>query len=590
MADRFITMLCHTACFMRTGAAACAVGLLVFFGDCLSSRAAVADWLVEEENSKREPLSLSEQAEIIAEAHALYLQAIFEEDEEGPDKALANKRRVLFLDPGITPLAMDVAQHHLRRGETAEAISVLKDTLKVRPRDSSLALALSGIYLRHLNKYPLAEKYALEALKSKPDNSTSYELLWEIYRAAGQNSQIEPLFQRAAKRDSKDPVFWLDLADIRLRDLARSSRQPSDETMRKVVDLVERAIALAEENPEALARGADYLSMCGHLERSNELYQTVLKQRPGIDDIRRKLAAGLVQAGDLDPAVELLQQIVSDNPLSLPAYEQLARIHLERNEFPQALASMKQALLLAPIDPRRHEEVIRLGMMARDWNTALATATEAERRFPYLPGFTLLRAIALSQLGQHASALMAFERTWIAAANSNPELLDSKFFMSYGSAAERAGHYVKAAELLKKSIDLHPEDSAEACNYLGYMWADRGENLIEAEQLIKRALEQDPENGAYIDSLGWVYFKQARYEEALAELLRAERLISKPDPVVLEHIGDAYEKLGKTVQAVQYWRKAMELDPQNTAIAAKLDLNDARIAKQPDSLPPQKND
>jgi tetratricopeptide (TPR) repeat protein len=162
MADRFITMLCHTACFMRTGAAACAVGLLVFFGDCLSSRAAVADWLVGEENSKREPLSLSEQAEIIAEAHALYLQAIFEEDEEGPDKALANKRRVLFLDPGITPLAMDLAQHHLRRGETAEAISVLKDTLKVRPRDSSLALALSGIYLRHLKKYPLAEKYITE--------------------------------------------------------------------------------------------------------------------------------------------------------------------------------------------------------------------------------------------------------------------------------------------------------------------------------------------------------------------------------------------------------------------------------------------
>ena len=78
--------------------------------------------------------------------------------------------------------------------------------------------------------------------------------------------------------------------------------------------------------------------------------------------------------------------------------------------------------------------------------------------------------------------------------------------MSYGTAAERAGHYAKAAELLQKSIALAPNASAEACNYLGYMWADRNERLDEAESLIRRALEFEPSNAAYIDSLGWVFF------------------------------------------------------------------------------------
>jgi tetratricopeptide (TPR) repeat protein len=171
----------------------------------------------------------------------------------------------------------------------------------------------------------------------------------------------------------------------------------------------------------------------------------------------------------------------------------------------------------------------------------------------------------------------------VTAANSNPDLLDSDFFLSYGGAAERAGHFVKAAELLKKSIALDPARSAQACNYLAYMWADRGENLAEAEQLIRRALELDPSNGAYLDTLGWVYFRQGRYEESLAELLRASELMQEPDPVILDHIGDVYGKLGKTADAVLYWNKAIQLDPKNQSITEKLDSHAAPVARQPES-------
>jgi tetratricopeptide (TPR) repeat protein len=113
------------------------------------------------------------------------------------------------------------------------------------------------------------------------------------------------------------------------------------------------------------------------------------------------------------------------------------------------------------------------------------------------------------------------------------------------------------------------------------MWAERGENLAEAEQLILRALEQDPGNGAYADSLGWVYFQQGRHEEALAELQRAASLLESPDPVVLDHLGDAHEKLGQTAEALRHWQKALQLDPENSSLAAKIDLHSAPVASQP---------
>jgi tetratricopeptide (TPR) repeat protein len=536
-----------------------------------------------EEFAYPETFELKSSAEKTAEAHARFLQAIFLEEEFGPDAALESKRRVLFLDPGFTELAVDVAQHHLHRSETPEAISVLKDAKKAAPIDPAPSLALAGVYLRHLQKPLLAEKHALDAVQLDPENKAGYELLWEIYRAAGQTHKIEPLFQRAERRQSEKLDFLMAIADLRLREIARSRHSPSAATEAKISELLERIENLGVSKPEILARTGDFHALCGRLQRAVDLYEKSIALQPTPDGVREKLALALVQLGQNDRAAEILTQIVAENPVNLPAYDQLAKIHLLRGEFERAAAAMRQALLLAPIDPRRHEEIIRTSLRAGDHAGALQAATEAEAKFPYLTGFTVLRAITLSQTDTHAAAMMAFERALVTAANSNPDLLDSDFFLSYGGAAERAGHFVKAAELLKKSIALDPARSAQACNYLGYMWADRGENLAEAEQLIRQALELDPTNGAYRDSLGWVFFRQGRYHESLAELLRASELMQEPDPVVLDHIGDVYGKLGKIADAVLYWRKALQIDPNNSSITEKLDSLAAPIASQPET-------
>ena len=150
-------------------------------------------------------------------------------------------------------------------------------------------------------------------------------------------------------------------------------------------------------------------------------------------------------------------------------------------------------------------------------------------------------------------------------------MLDGEFYFDYGAAAEQAGMVQKAAELFKKSIELDPANAARSYNYLGFMWVDRGQNLEEAGTLIKRAVEMEPNNGAYIDSLGWYYFKKGEPEKALPELLKAAGAIKPEDSEVYDHIGDTYQKLGNTSQAVTYWQKAATLDPDNKTLAEKVE-------------------
>jgi len=138
-----------------------------------------------------------------------------------------------------------------------------------------------------------------------------------------------------------------------------------------------------------------------------------------------------------------------------------------------------------------------------------------------------------------------------------------------GSAQESIGRFDRSVQVFEIIIDLQPQH-APALNYLGYMLADRGIRLNEALNMIERALELDPENGAYIDSYGWVLFKLGRHNQALEQLIKAVTYIDD-DPVVLQHLGDAYDAVGDSDNARKYWHKTLELDPDNTAIREKIE-------------------
>ena len=86
--------------------------------------------------------------------------------------------------------------------------------------------------------------------------------------------------------------------------------------------------------------------------------------------------------------------------------------------------------------------------------------------------------------------------------------------------------------------------NATALNYLGYMLADRGLRLDEAIGLIKKAVALDPQNGAYLDSLGWAYYKQGNYDLAEENLRRASEKIGN-DATIQDHLGELYFKTGK---------------------------------------------
>ncbi len=126
-------------------------------------------------------------------------------------------------------------------------------------------------------------------------------------------------------------------------------------------------------------------------------------------------------------------------------------------------------------------------------------------------------------------------------------------------------------------------------NYLGYMLADKGIRLPEAVKLIRKAVDLEPMNGAYLDSLGWAYFKLGEYEMAEDNLRKAvER--DQSDPTVHDHLGDLYEKTGRIRLAAAQWEQSIteysktptvDVEPGDVAkVQHKLETARVKLAKQ----------
>jgi len=159
----------------------------------------------------------------------------------------------------------------------------------------------------------------------------------------------------------------------------------------------------------------------------------------------------------------------------------------------------------------------------------------------------LARALARAGRPAEAVALLTAE---VAARPRDEELL-----FALGVAQERLGDLGAALAQMKALLALSP-DHAEAMNFVGYSYAERGERLEEAERLVIRALELRPGNGFFLDSLGWIHYQRGDLGRAVTTLEQADAAAG-PEPTILEHLGDAYRRVQRGADAAQAYRRAL---------------------------------
>ncbi len=444
-------------------------------------------------------------------AYGLLVESLMRANQpEEAEKALAE---ILGFDSGSLEARLTLADLQTRRGDAQGALKTLRGAPDEARDDPRLKRQIAWALYQN-GELDEALK-ALAPITGKDAESTQAINLLRglILTAQGRNEEAIAQLGKLHDNDPKDPAIALALSRV----MERAGRR--DDAARLLTDL---AAALekdgkAKEAQEARLEAAQVYATAKQWDKEGEILRPLLtSQDPGVRlQAVSQAAEAAARARRYDEALALLAR-EKDSPVVVA----------------------KRAEVLSRAGREAEAERLLAGLAAGDEASALAAAQTWQRLEKFPASVPVLEKLAADHSDQVIPGFLL------------------------GSAYERTGQRDKAVAEFRRVLKIQPDFHA-ALNYLGYTFADAGVNLDEALKLVSRAVTLDPDNGAYVDSLGWTYYRLGRPELARGYLERAARL-EPEDAALQEHLGDVYVALGQTERARQAYQRALDLGGDDT--------------------------
>lgn len=500
------------------------------------------------------------------------------------------------------------------RAKVEEALAYLQAAYKASPDDLSTGITVSQI-LRSLNRLADAEKVLAAMVERAPDQRALTFNYAQVLSALDRTPEAKQYLERTVAIDPTYGAAAMQLVDIYQQESqwakAAATLQPliTENPMRLELqrqqayfylragdargarDRFRALVAADPKDDRSLFYLAEALNDLEEYPEAEKYFRQLQARDPKDVDYATSLALSLAGQKKWDEAAQSFTKILgmADVPPNLIAVSrtQLAFIALQKANYEQAIESAKTIFVF---NERPNTQAINIALEAlkkqKKTEEAVALLAPLAQQFPSDPFVNARYLTALVNAGQKDKAreqaaaqakigtrnVVATSEAYIqandfpsavsllqSAVAAKPEDVDLKFQL--GSVQERAGDRKASEAVFLEVLEKNPEH-APSLNYLGYMWAEGNVNLERAQEMLTRAVGQDPDNGAYVDSLGWVYFRLGQLDLAEKYLTDATRLLPN-DPTVHEHLGDVFAKRGDMQRALKSYRTAVELDPES---------------------------
>jgi tetratricopeptide (TPR) repeat protein len=422
-------------------------------------------------------------------------------------------------------------------GDAAGALAALERAAAADPKSAEIRAEIAAFYFRRTPPQRVeGERAAKEALALDENNVEANRALGFLYAATVDVSARTMSAQMA--QDAKNAIMHLERA--------AAGTVGADVQMQYTL-------------------GRLYISS-GDTQKAVQALSRVVAQNPNNAQARRSLAEAYAAGGDLKGAMTTLEEVVEYVP---GVAADLAQYQLRAGLLMEAAASYTIALAGQPNS--RDFKARRIAALhgAKEYAQAASLAGQALKQHPEDQNFARLQARALFDAGDRGGGIAVAE----ASAKAFPR--DSQTQWVLADLYAEAGRTGDRERMLRQILSAAPSDH-RALNELGYLLATRGEQLDEAITLVRRALESEPNNGAYLDSLGWAYFRRGDLGEAQKYLAAAvQRMPASSE--ILDHLGDVHARRGELPEAIDAWTRALAGDGQGIQRpAVERKLQDAR--------------
>ncbi len=441
--------------------------------------------------------------------------------------------------------------------KSAEALASLQTYFDSRETSRSISpYELLAEILKQSNQEGKLLEQLEKQYENNADNLPLAAFLARSYVAANKPEKAEPIWQRVLNKQAVAEAYE-GLAEVYH---VTKQVEPLWKHLAVVVAKTNSLDGIGKDRKKAIATDTTLMTSLVDLARQK------LKDKPDSVDGDQRQAVGLLalEAKQYEVAAEFFESALSYKPRKNPA-ELLLLWGLElfaAERFDEAIKVLQRGVdekALPEDNPAFYYYLAGALEFAGKTDDALHAARETIKRKPKAPRF----ASRLPWIYYHAKRQDEAFKAYVDFVNEydddfqNEETRDvlREARLSLSNICVLRHDLPAAEEWLEQVLDEFPDDFG-ALNDLGYLWADANKKLHRALPMVQAAVTSEPKNFAYRDSLGWVYHRLGRNEEALKELLQAIP-DKEPDATVFEHLGDVCDKLAKKSDAADYWRKSI---------------------------------
>lgn len=514
-------------------------------------------------------------------------------------EALGEYMAALSHDPKSGFLLEKISVLNYRIGNQKEALLYAKRARRLYPEDEKILILLGDVYLASGNPEKGLTAYG-EALQLAPEKSPIFFKMAGLYASQKDFEMAEKVIRKGIEQGPLSPIgfYFLGRLAVEKKNLSEgikfyqkalsinSAYEPAYIGIARVYEIQGRdqeAVEVYQHilmrvnsgNPEAGARLIQLLKRNKQYDAALELLGRLSRNSPGNLDISLQRALILAEKRDFSGAIKMLLPVLEGRPEDLRLYLYLSTLYEENKEIERAIATLRTVL---DKDPDAYDIHIRLASLLfyklQKVEKALFESSRARKIDPARPEAYLFSGLILQNEKRYSEA----SEVLLEGIAVNPSVTDLHFQL--GAVFDKLNRFDEMVQSMKKTIELDPKH-ANALNYLGYTYAEKGIRLDEAVDLIHRALAVRPTDGYFIDSLGWALYKKGEFQEALTLLQKAVSLVPE-DPVVHEHLGEIYLKNNQIDEARDAWRRSIELDPKNDKLIIRFNEAgfEARLQKK----------
>ena len=536
-------------------------------------------------------------------AQALSVLAMAYRIAEQPEKAKTAYESLLKIDQSDPLPYLDYASFHVLRNEMEEAKRILElGSRKAKP-PLDLYLNLARIHIDESMNVETREtahalrdqaiEYLERAAKLDKENR---EILFRIGDLHILNKEHDKAMEHFRAIEKAFPDHLRTKQELALRFLATGD-------IEEAISTLESISRDDPSNPQVYYYLGELYLENSNLEKAVESFRLSVAATED-DPLPYIRLSMLLQEHDGGAAIDLLYSGLEKMPGNGRLSEELAYLYWETGRHELAYEWFRKAvdrLKAEEVGPRFHYLYARAAYEMKyleDSLTHLIDAANANHLFLYFflqeslansgveelveffhsyvgrrpldPAAHISLGILHSALEDFQTAIRDFEKAGELTSKDQDAkgILDGEYYFSYAAAHERVGNIGTAEKFFLQAIDLDPTN-VKAHNYLSYMWAEHNINLDRALIHVEIALEAEPDSAAYVDTLGWIYYRQEKYEQALEKISRAAEL-EPDDPIITDHLGDILIKLEREEEAIGKWKQSFVLDPENTTVREKL--------------------